>query len=102
MYLKGIKIKNDNEAGLLYAYDSKKNYVPATEAKPHIPYNCPYCGIRMHPTTTRSGRRIYAKNPGQVHCNPACLTIEAKGVEHTLRLFQSLCKLKNTDIRYVN
>ena len=24
MYLKGIKIKNDNEAGLLYAYDSKK------------------------------------------------------------------------------
>ena len=23
MYLKGIKIKNDNEAGLLYAYDSE-------------------------------------------------------------------------------
>lgn len=97
MYLKGIKIKNDNEAGLLYAYDSENNYVPATEAKPHIPYSCPYCGIRMHPTTTRSGRRIYAKNPGQVHCNPACLTIEAKGVEHTFdgvnpnKLFVSLC-----------
>ncbi|MGN0421597.1 MAG: hypothetical protein ACI4EY_02560 [Lachnospiraceae bacterium] len=76
-------IKIEGRAGLFHAYDATRNYIAATNAVSGKPYTCPICGCAMHVTTTRTGIRIFARNPKQPHTDPACITIERKGVEHS-------------------
>lgn len=100
-------IKKDGEAGLAYAYDSENVYTSASNAINGKEYTCPICGCPMHVTTTKKGRRIFARNPNQVHTNPACITIEHKKIERSFEdldpeiFITSLCyvaaRKKNTD-----
>ena len=91
------EIKKEGAAGLNYAYDVKGIYTPATKAITGDKYTCPICGIPMHVTTTKSGNRIFAKNPGQTHLNAACITIERQKHRHSFenldpeKFIRSLC-----------
>lgn len=91
-------IKREGRAGLFYAYDETHQYTSADEAVSGAKYTCPICGCRMHLTATRSGRRIFARNPKETHRNSLCITIERKGVERTFRdldpeeFITSLCR----------
>ena len=78
-------IKKEGKAGLSYAYNAAKVYVAASDAINGELYTCPFCDCRMHVTTTRGGRRIFARNPGEVHTNRICVNIEHGGVEHSFK-----------------
>lgn len=78
-------IKLEGKAGLYYAYNSEKVYVAASNAINGETYTCPFCGCRMHVTTTKYGKRIFARNPGEVHTNPICVIIDRGGVEHSFK-----------------
>jgi hypothetical protein len=90
-------IKEEGRAGLSYAYDAQGNYISAADAVNGQEYKCPICGCAMHPTTTKKGRRIFARKPHTIHTNPECITIENSGVEHSfegldpLKFISSLC-----------
>lgn len=76
-------LKDEDRAGLNYAKDPDDVLKSAYEAVSGIRYTCPSCGCLMHPASTKKGKRFFARNPGQYHTKPACITIESKGVEYT-------------------
>lgn len=92
-----IEIREEGKAGLIYAYDSKGKLTHAQDSVNGLKYICPICGCGMHPTTTKSGKRIFARNPGEVHTNPVCINIESNRVKHSFEkltpesLITSLC-----------
>lgn len=92
-----MKLKDDNRAGLFYALNSNDEYISAADAISGKPYKCPVCSCPMHVTTTRGGKKIFARNPKTQHTNPQCITIENKKVEKTFefldpfQFISSLC-----------
>ncbi len=92
-------IKEEGRAGLLYAYDSSHRYTSAEEAKTGEKYTCPICNCSMHVTTTKSGKKIFARDPKRPHTDPICITIEQKGKIHTFtkldpqKFITSLCQI---------
>lgn len=91
------KIKEEGRAGLIYAYDSDGKLTHANDSINGHKYTCPICGCGMHPTTTKGGKRIFARNSGEVHTNPICISIESNQVKHSFEkltpesLMTSLC-----------
>ena len=80
---KEVELKKDGLAGLFYNRNSAGELVNAEDAKKGEKYTCPVCGCRMHPTTTPTGKKIFARNPGEVHGNPICATIDKKRIKHS-------------------
>ncbi len=76
-------LKDDGKAGLYYGYDSDRHYIPADKAIVGIPYYCPICGVAMHVTTTKNGKKIFIRYPHKSHTNSICYTIERKRIEKT-------------------
>lgn len=85
-------------AGLIYAYDPNRVLTSSENSQNGVPYTCPICGCRMHPTTTKSGKRIFVRMPGEVHTSSVCCTLEKKPKKYTFesvspeRLICSLCR----------
>lgn len=90
-------LKDAGKAGLYYAYDSNGHYTPADQAIVSIPYYCPICGVAMHVTTTKKGKKIFIRYPHKLHINSICYTIERKRIEKTfetldpVKFITSLC-----------
>lgn len=91
-------LKEKGKAGLLFAYDENMHYTAANQAINGRLYTCPICGCPMHVTTTRNGKRIFARNPHHSHTNSICITIERNGGQRSFNnldpdtFIQSLCK----------
>ena len=73
-----LNLKEEGKAGLFYAIDQSGNYVASDQAPAGCKYKCPVCGCAMHLTTTRYGKKIFARDSGREHTNPICKTIEDK------------------------
>ena len=69
-------VRLEGRNGLLLALSPEGKPVPADEAIKGEEYTCPFCGIRMHQTHTKTNEAIFAKNPGSVHKDPHCIAIE--------------------------
>lgn len=91
------EIKKEGRAGLFFAYDANHNLTAADDAITGVPYTCPICGCAMHATKTKSGKRIFARNPNTEHTKKRCITIESRGVERSFagidphKFIMSLC-----------
>lgn len=88
-------IKEENRAGLKYAYDESGNYLAAKDAVPGKTYICPLCECEMY-LTSRNGRPYFARKANHYHTKPACITADEKGertFENTTpeKLISSLC-----------
>ena len=92
-------LKEDGRAGLLYAVDNSGKFISAGNAVNGEKYNCPVCGCMMHVLTTKTGKRIFARNPGAQHTNGRCISYESKSNKHSFdnlepeRFIESLCRV---------
>lgn len=91
-------LKEEGRAGLLYAYDPDGKYTRADYAKDGSKYTCPVCKCPMHLTSTKTGKKYFARNPHTQHTNPICITKEKKKEEHSfegldpVKFIISLCQ----------
>ena len=92
-------LKEDGRAGLLYAIDTNGKYISAINAINGEKYNCPVCGCMMHVLTTKTGKRIFARNPGAQHTDGRCISYESKSNKHSFddlepeRFIEGLCRV---------
>ena len=72
-------------AGLPFAVidPDSKEYIAAEEAISGEKYYCPGCGCRMHVTTSRCGKRYFARNAGEQHTKKQCGIYEGLDVWRT-------------------
>ncbi|MCR5357030.1 MAG: hypothetical protein K6E63_06470 [Lachnospiraceae bacterium] len=95
------ELKEDGRAGLFYAIDQSGNYVASDQAPAGCKYTCPVCGCAMHLTTTKSGKKIFARDRGRMHTNPICITLERNRKHHTFKglepedFITSLCRVNS-------
>ena len=89
--------KEAGKAGLAYAYDEHNIYTSAENAEKGKQYRCPICGCLVHLTRTKRGKLFFARVPGQIHTDVACITKERKGQEYSFagldpeKFIASLC-----------
>lgn len=92
-------LKEDGRAGLLYAVDNSGKFISAVNAVNGEKYNCPVCGCMMHILTTKTGKRIFARNPGAQHTNGRCISYESKSNKHSFdnlepeKFIEGLCRV---------
>lgn len=92
-------IKDSGRASLPYAVDETNNMISAENAISGGKYFCPVCRCSMHVTTTRSGVRVFARNPRIQHTNAQCINYEAKNTKHSFDKLEpenfigSLCRV---------
>ena len=97
--------KEEGRAGLAYAYDDHGIYTSAENAERGKQYRCPICDCPMHLTRTKRGKLFFARIPGQVHTNIACITKERRGQERSFegldpeRFIASLCYVSPRNAR---
>lgn len=94
-----MQLKEDGRAGLLYALDAYGNNISAENSITGEKYRCPVCTCSMHPCTTKSGKRIFARNPGSQHTDGRCISYESKSIKHSFdtlnpeKFIESLCRV---------
>ena len=79
------RYKEERGTGLPYAVKDpeSKNYILAEDAVSGEKYFCPDCGCKMHVTTSKLGKRYFARNSGEEHKKDKCAKYEDAGVWRT-------------------